>query len=85
MSLLETMAVESSILLRVAQVAERLNCSVATVYSLIETGSLEHHRCPGVRVSEQQLAAYLEKTKRGRTPTAEKPKRVQPRLRHIKL
>jgi excisionase family DNA binding protein len=42
-------------MLRVPQVAERLNCSVSTVYGLIESGRLGHHRCPGVRVSEEQL------------------------------
>jgi excisionase family DNA binding protein len=49
-------------MLKVSQVANRLNCSVSTVYTLIETGQLGHHRCPGVRVSEEQLAAYLEGT-----------------------
>src|SRR5438477_274590 len=49
-------------MLKVSQVANRLNCSVSTVYTLIDTGQLGHHRCPGVRVSEEQLAAYLEGT-----------------------
>ena len=42
-------------MLTVTQVAERLNCSVSTIYGLITSGRLEHHRCPGVRVSEEQL------------------------------
>jgi excisionase family DNA binding protein len=72
-------------LLRVSEVAEKLNCSLATVYSLIDSGHLGHHRCPGVRVSEQQLAAFLEETKRGRMPKPVKPNGTRPRLRHIKL
>lgn len=72
--------------LKVAQVAERLNCSVSTAYSLIESGKLGHHRCPGVRVSEEQLAAYLEKTKREREePAPAKRKPPRPQLRHVTL
>lgn len=55
-------------MLRVSQVASRLNCSVSTVYALIESGRLDHFRCPGVRISEEQLSAYLEKSKRVRGP-----------------
>ena len=53
-------------MLKVSQVAERLNCSISTVYSLVESGKLGHHRCPGIRVSEEQLAAFLEGTKKSR-------------------
>lgn len=73
-------------LLRVAEVAVRLNCSVSTAYSLIENGKLGHHRCPGVRVSEEQLGAYLEVTKREReepAPAKRRPPRTQ--LRHVSL
>ena len=73
-------------LLRVAELAERLNCSVSTAYALVENGKIGHHRCPGVRVSEEQLAAYLEKTKREReepNPAKRKPPRTQ--LRHVSL
>ena len=73
-------------LLRVAEVAVRLNCSVSTAYSLIENGKLGHHRCPGVRVSEEQLAAYLEETKREREePAPAKIKFPHAQLRHISL
>ena len=51
-------------MLKVSQVAELLSCSAGTVYQLIETGKLGHHRCPGVRVSDEQLKDYLESTKR---------------------
>ena len=73
-------------LFKVQEVAQRLNCSTSTVYSLIESGRLPHHRCPGVRVSEEQITAYLKASERGqskeRTPVCTG---VRPRLRHIKL
>ncbi len=72
-------------MLTVTQVAVRLNCSVSTIYGLITSGRLEHHRCPGVRVSEEQLEAYLETTKRGRRLEIPKLPRQRPRLRHISL
>ncbi len=72
-------------MLKVAQVAERLNCSVSTVYSLIESGRLGHHRCPGIRVSDGQLAAYIESTKKGRVPEPPKARATRPRLKHISL
>lgn len=49
-------------MMKVHQVAERLNYSVATVYNLIEPKRLAHYRCPGIRVSEEQLAEYLDPT-----------------------
>ena len=58
---------EMGMLLRVTEAAKRLNCSVATVYGLIESGRLGHYRCPGIRVSEEQLADYLQSTKRETT------------------
>jgi excisionase family DNA binding protein len=73
-------------MLKVSQVADRLNCSVSTVYSLLESGRLGHHRCPGVRVSEEQLTAYLEETKREGEPVP-RQRRIgpRPRLKHITL
>ena len=46
-------------MLKVSQVAERLNCSIGTVYQLVESKRLPHFRCPGIRVSEEQLVEYL--------------------------
>ena len=71
---------------RVKAVAERLNCSESTVRSLIARGLLEYHRCPGIRVSEEQIAEFLEETKREREkqePRKQKPSR--PQLRCVKL
>jgi excisionase family DNA binding protein len=50
--------------LTVADVAERLKCSRALVYAIIESGQLGCYRIGlgkqgGVRVSEEQLSAYL--------------------------
>lgn len=72
--------------MRVAAVAKRLDCSVATVYGLIEKGILSHHRCPGIRVSEEQISEYLDATKMERgEPESRKRKAPRPKLRHIKL
>ena len=46
-------------MLKVSQVAKLLNCSASTVYQLIEGGKLGHHRCPGVRVSDERpMSSY---------------------------
>jgi len=73
-------------MLKVSQVAERLNCSISTVYSLVESGKLGHHRCPGIRVGEEQLAAFLEGTKKERGPVAlSRSTGHRPRLKHITI
>ena len=73
-------------LLRVADIARRLNCGVSTVYNLIERGQLPHHRCPGIRVSEEQIAAFLATCQRG--PVTERKQArttARPRLRDLVL
>ena len=73
-------------LFKVQQVAQRLNCSVSTVYSLIESGRLPHHRCPGVRVSEEQINTYLNETKREQLePSSPQPKLPRLQLKHIRM
>jgi excisionase family DNA binding protein len=73
-------------MLKPQQVAERLNCSIKTVYALIESGKLGHYRCPGVRVSEDQLLAYLDLSKRERGPAPQQRNTgPRPRLKHISL
>jgi excisionase family DNA binding protein len=50
--------------LTVKKVAERLGLSKAQVYALCATGRLPHHRFGGaIRLSEEQLRAFLEATK----------------------
>ncbi|HUY33191.1 MAG TPA: helix-turn-helix domain-containing protein [Pirellulales bacterium] len=54
-------------MLKVSQVASKLSLSVSKIYELIERRELSHHRMDGaIRVSEEQLAEYLERTKRER-------------------
>ena len=73
-------------MLKVAQVAQRLNCSASTVYGLLESGKLGHYRCPGIRVSEDHLAAFLDAAEKGQGP-ASLPRATgpRPRLKHITI
>ena len=65
-------------MLRVKQVAERLNLSESKVYEMLERGELPHHRFGGaIRVSEDQIAEYLEETKRERRE--QEPRKSRPR------
>ncbi len=68
--------------LTVKQVAERLGVSPSQVYALCASGKLLHHRFGvgrgAIRVTEEQLALYLEAT-RFRPPAA------LPELQHIRL
>lgn len=72
-------------MLKVCDVAKRLSLSISKTYELIECGELGHHRLGrSIRVSESQMAAYLETTKREpvvrRAPTGSRP-----RLKHLSL
>jgi excisionase family DNA binding protein len=74
-------------LLTVDAVAERLSCARSTVYELISSGKLTGFRIGprngGIRVSEDDLLAYLQSCRVG---AKEKPRRAPPpRLKHIKL
>lgn len=46
-------------LLNVNEIAARLSHSPQTIRNLITRGLLDCYRCPGIRVSEEQLEAYL--------------------------
>jgi len=75
-------------LLKVCDVAQRLNLSLSKVYGLIDQGKLPHHRLDAaIRVSEEQLADYLEATKRERRAdeplTAYRPPRPRVTLKHL--
>ena len=72
-------------MLKVRQVASRLNVSPSKVYELIETGKLGHYRMDGaIRVSEDQVREYLESTRR--EPAARESKTgPRPPLKHIRL
>lgn len=70
------------------EVADRLKVSLSTVYGLVESGKLACHRIGlrrgAVRVSEEDLAAYLESCRHSRE---EEPRRMvrQVKLKHIRL
>ncbi len=74
-------------MLRVKQVAERLNLSQSKIYEMVESGELPHHRFGGaIRVSEDQIAEYLEETKQERRePEPRKSQPRRPQLRHVRL
>ena len=70
----------------VAETADILKCSESTVYDLIAKEQLGSHRCPGLRVSDTQIADYLEKTRREPTESRRKnPTRPRLTLTHVKL
>ncbi|MDA1013843.1 MAG: helix-turn-helix domain-containing protein [Planctomycetota bacterium] len=51
-------------MLTVKQVAQQLNVSLGSVYKSIRRGDLEHHRFgASIRVSEEQLAEFVEGTR----------------------
>jgi excisionase family DNA binding protein len=56
-------------LLKIWEVAERLNASPSFVYAAIGDGSLKHYRLGngqgGLRVSEEQLQEYLRRKEEG--------------------
>lgn len=66
-------------MLRVSEVASRLNCSLSTVYQLIETGQLPSHNVglkKVIRVSEDDLREFIERRRtagRQRPAPAQKP------------
>lgn len=74
-------------MLRVKQVAERLNLSESKVYEMLERGELPHHRFGGaIRVSEDQIAEFLEETKRERREPESRSRRPRRALlKHIRL
>ncbi len=76
-------------LLTVGEVAERLNASRSFVYQLVESGRLVAHRIGtgrgAIRVSEEDLASFLEASRQavaGKNEAPEPPKR---RLRHLRF
>lgn len=73
-------------LLLPSEIADTLRCSISTVYALLESGKLVGHRCPGWRVKEEDLHAYLEKTRQEpAAPVTRKTTGPLPRLRHLKI
>jgi len=69
-------------MLTVDDVAKRLKISRSTVYNVIESGELPHHRFGRgrgtIRVSEEQLNRFLGETKMERVPAGSVPLRDIP-------
>jgi excisionase family DNA binding protein len=77
-------------LLKIAQVAERLSLSRSAVYLLVERGELACYRVGphrgAIRVSEEQLGAYLKGRNEGGSeppPSPSLPRKVT--LKHLHI
>jgi excisionase family DNA binding protein len=74
----------------VSEISEKLKCSLANTYSLIERGELGHipvgANGGGLRVSEDQLQAFFEKRQRhpGENANPLEPRCSPIKLRHLK-
>lgn len=76
--------------LTVRETADRLRISASSVYLLVESGRLGHHRIGArrgaIRISEADLAAYLAGCRQELTTNNPPPAPVAlPKLKHIKL
>lgn len=71
-------------LLLPSEVAATLRCSLSTVYNLLERGQLVGSRCPGWRVKESDLDAYIERTRREPEPVR-RASGHRPQLKHLHL
>ncbi len=74
-------------MLKVSDVARRLNLSQSKVYELIDARVLPHYRIGGaIRVSEEQLAAFLDEKKREPKDRERRRSTTRPAvLRHVRL
>lgn len=73
-------------LLKVKEVGERLNISVAKCYELVESGKLGHHRLDGaIRISEEQVKEYLAMTERAPDQKRRPHSIPRPVLRRIRI
>lgn len=74
-------------MLKISEVAERLNLSPSKVYEIISSGKLIVHKFDGsLRVSEEDLGQYIQACRSGRQ--SEEPQKQsptpRPRLKHIR-
>jgi excisionase family DNA binding protein len=70
------------VLLRLKDAAARLALSASRLYEMVAAGEIGHHRLGGaIRISEIQIAEYLEQTKRERRERPDKSQPRRPRLR----
>ena len=74
-------------MLRVSEVANRLNVSVSKIYLMVQRKEIEHHRIGGtILFTEAGIEELMGRTKMERSePEPRKSKPPRPTLRHIKL
>jgi len=75
-------------LMTISQAAERLGCSRANVYGLINDGELpvvSIGRSRGYRIDSQDIEAFIQRRKSQRDGGQTVPLPARPRLKHIKL
>ncbi len=70
-------------LMTVRDVAKRLCHSPQTVRNLIARGLLKCYRCPGVRISEEHLEAYLSQVQQPRSTRVRQPRPATRSIRHL--
>lgn len=73
-------------LMTVIEVAEQMKASSSFVYNLLSSGELRHYRLgkAGIRVSPEQLQAYLDARERGGVRVAT-PKKLHRPLKNLSL
>lgn len=59
-------------LMKVADVAERLNCSISNIYAIVASGELQAFRVgrgnAGLRFNDQQIIDFLRRRQTGEPP-----------------
>ena len=78
---------ERRTMLKVGEVAKRLGLSISKVYQLVDRREIGHHRMDGaIRISEEQVAEYLEETRQDRGGSIRPSRRPpRPRLKNFSL
>lgn len=73
-------------MLKVAQVAARLNLSSSRIYEMVEKGEITYHRIGGaIRFTEEAIETLLEETRREHGVRPTKAKQPHPRLKHFRV
>ncbi|WP_197453865.1 helix-turn-helix domain-containing protein [Caulifigura coniformis] len=68
----------------VATVARRLSHSTSTIYALIESKKLPCYRCPGIRISEEQLTDFLKTSQTPADGPSASAKDLRPQLNFVR-
>jgi excisionase family DNA binding protein len=78
---------DEEMLKKVTEVAKQLSLSISKTYELVECGEIGCHRMGGaIRISEEQVAEYLESTKRERgSSRRSSPRTPRPSLKNFSL